>query len=57
MHFAHVQLNAVMVQFFKRFSAERAVADRPKWRDIPMLIPMSGLPVTLRLRHAAPKSP
>lgn len=57
LHFSHIQVKAFMVQFFQRFAVEMDVADRPKWREIPTPIPTNGLPVTLRPRHAAPKTP
>lgn len=57
MHFSAIQVKAFMVQFFQRFHVEMAKGDKPHWRHIPTPIPTNGLPVTLRLRHAAPKTP
>lgn len=57
MHFSSIQVKAFMVQFFQRFAVEMDANDKPKWRDIPTPVPTNGLPVTLRLRQAAPKSP
>ncbi|SEW18649.1 Cytochrome P450 [Cognatiyoonia koreensis] len=57
MHFASIQVKAFMVQLLQRFSLEMDVADRPKWREIPTPLPTNGLPVTLRLRQSAQKTP
>jgi cytochrome P450 len=57
LHFSSIQVKAFMVQFLQRYVVEMDVADRPKWRDIPTPIPTNGLPVTLRLRQAASKTP
>lgn len=57
LHFSAIQVKAFMVQFLQRYRVEMDVADIPKWRDIPTPIPTNGLPVTLHLRQAAPKSP
>jgi len=57
LHFSSIQVKAFMVQFFQRFAVEMDVADKPKWRDIPTPLPTNGLPVTLRLRDAALKTP
>lgn len=57
LHFSSIQVKAFMVQFVQKFTVEMDVADRPKWRDIPTPVPTNGLPVTLRLRDAALKTP
>jgi len=57
LHFSSIQVKAFMVQFMQRFSIDMDVADRPKWREIPTPIPTNGLPVTLRLRDVASKTP
>ena len=57
LHFSSIQVKAFIVQFLQRYVVEMDVADRPKWRDIPTPIPTNGLPVTLRLRQAAAKTP
>jgi cytochrome P450 len=57
LHFSSIQVKAFMVQFLRRYYVEMDAADRPKWRDIPTPIPTNGLPVILRLRQAAVKTP
>ncbi len=57
LHFSAIQMKAFMVQFLQRYSVEMDAADLPKWRDIPTPVPTNGLPVTLRLRQVAPKTP
>lgn len=57
LHFSSIQVKAFMVQFLQRFDVVMDPADLPKWREIPTPIPTNGLPVTLRLRQAAAKTP
>lgn len=57
LHFSSIQVKAFIVQFLQRYVVEMDATDRPKWRDIPTPIPTNGLPVTLRLRQAAAKTP
>ena len=57
LHFSSIQVKAFFVQFMQRYSVETDVSDRPRWRQIPTPIPTNGLPITLRLREAASKTP
>ncbi len=57
LHFSSIQIKSFMVQFLQRYCVGMDASDLPKWRDIPTPIPTNGLPVTLRLRQAAPKIP
>lgn len=57
LHFSTIQVKAFMVQLLQRYRIEMEATDVPKWRDIPTPVPTNGLPVTLRLRHAASKTP
>jgi cytochrome P450 len=57
LHFSSIQVKALTRQFLQRYRVAMDVADRPKWRDIPTPVPTNGLPVTLRLRQAAQKTP
>ena len=57
LHFSSIQVKAFMVQLLQRYIVEMDVTDRPKWRHIPTPTPTNGLPVTLRLRQPASKTP
>lgn len=50
MHFAGLQVKAIMVEIFRRWTVEMAPADDPVWKPLPTPTPKNRLPLTFKRR-------